>query len=416
MSDQEITADGDQARATGSDRRLLPRADVGRREADAVKTGVIGASHPDEKTKGPSPIVFLLTLGVFLLLGLVGVALANARFAPLLFNSSAVEEVAAELAEGKTYATFDLNIASRVLRNAHIAGLDRTPDVVVLGASHWQEAHAGLIPEEDFYNAHVHRDYYEDMLSVTHMLLSSGRLPDTMIITVRDNLFTPVPERTDFLWVPTIPYYRTMARRLDLPLRPVTEIIPFPQIREAISLVVLRANIERWTSAPELPHFTTATKHDTLDLLLPDGSIIWSREHDALFTRDFARSRALAFAAQRRNDPPQIDQAGVEAFTRLLEFLQERDITIYLAHPPFNPIYFDALEGSPYMQGLAEIEALTQRFADQFGLQVIGSFDPADVGCRAEMYIDAEHSNPECLQRVLNGYRAAAHGFVPGRE
>ena len=117
----------------------------------------------------------------------------------------------------------------------------------------------------------------------------------------------------------------------------MTELIPLPQLREAISLIMLRANIERWVSAPIKPHPTQATKHDTLDILLPDGSIVWARTRDATFTEAFARDRALAFAAQRRNDPPTIDPQGVAEIERLLAFLRDRDVEVYLAHPPFKP-------------------------------------------------------------------------------
>lgn len=391
---------------------MLPRAEIGRREEDLAKIGIVDAHEVDPSIVA-NPVLYLFLLGIFLVLGLVAVAGGNARFAPLLFNPNTAVEVADVLASGRSYATFDLNIESRALRREHIASLSETPDVAVLGASHWQEGHAGLIPEVNMYNAHVHRDYYEDMLSVTEMFVRNNRLPQAMIITIRDNLFTPVEDRTDFLWVPTIPDYRDMSRRLDIDRRPISELIPVPQLRNAISLVVLKDNVERWFAAPVLPHVTDADKHDTLDILRPDGSIIWSREHDALFTREFARSGALAFAAQRRNDPPKIDSAGVAQFEMLLQFLQDRDVEVYLAHPPFNPIYYDSLQGSAYMAGLAEIEQLTVGFAERFGLKVIGSFNPHDLGCTAEMYIDAEHSNPDCLQRVLNGYRGHATAGRP---
>ena len=151
---------------------------------------------------------------------------------------------------------------------------------------------------------------------------------------------------------------------------------------------------------------TQVEKHPTLDILLSDGSIAWSDKHDALFTRELAKEKALSFAAQRRNDPPQVDPQGVIAIERLLQFLQDRGVEVFLAHPPFNPIYWDAVQNSPYIDGLAEIEALTRRLASQFGLNVIGSFNPYDLGCRAEVYIDAEHSNPSCLKKVLDQYIA----------
>jgi hypothetical protein len=342
----------------------------------------------------------------FSIVGLGLIWLGNARFAPLLFNAYAVEEVAATLGSGSNYATFDLNINSRVLRSAHIANLKETPDVAVMGASHWQEGHANLVPGKHFYNAHVHRDYYEDVLAVTEAFVSNSRLPKQVIITIRDNFFTPVAERTDFLWMQAIPDYREMAKRLGLPTRSWTETLPLRQIREGFSLATLHANAKRWVRARILPHVTKARKLESLDILLADGSIKWSRQHDALFTSAYARESALAFAAERRNQPPQIDPDGVAAVDRLLAFLQDRGVEVFLAHPPFNPIYYDAVQGSPYMEGLERIETLTVALAAKYGLHIIGSFNPYDLGCGAELYIDAEHSNPTCLQKILKQYAA----------
>ncbi len=388
-----------------ADRRFLVPANPG---SGAVEASAIGTIRPEgivqDQEVGGRPLPHLLLLLTFSILGLGLIWLGNARLAPLLFDRAAVEEVAATLADGSNYATYDLNIESRALRRAHIANLEETPDVAVLGASHWQEAHSFLVPTKYFYNAHVHRDYYEDVLSVTEMFVSSDRLPKQMIITIRDNFFTPVADRTDFLWMPTIPDYRKMADRLGLQAHPWVETIPWPQIRESLSLAILEANVKRWANAPVQPHVTSAVKLDTLDILLSDGSIKWSREHDALFTAEYARSKALAFAEQRRDDPPRIDPYGVVAVDRLLAFLKAQNVEVFLAHPPFNPIFYDAVRGSAYAEGLQEIEALTRDFADKHGLQIIGSFNPHDLGCGADLYIDAEHSNPECLQRVLNQY------------
>ena len=395
------------ARKEGADRRFLPRANPGRRVTDAEQTGLFGASEePRVNPGGTDPLIHLVILVAGFVAGLSLIWLGNSHFAALLFNKPAVAEVAKTLASGANYATFDLNIESRALRRAHIANLTKTPDVAVLGASHWQEAHAGLVPEKSFYNAHVHRDYYQDVLAVTEMFVRNNHLPKQLIITIRDNLFTPVDERTDFLWKPAMSDYRDMAGRLGVPAPSWSDMFPLPQLREGISLENLRMNVARWRKAPVLPHVTTAEKHDTLDILLSDGSIQWSRDHDALFTAAYARERALEFAAQRRDDPPRIDPQGVAAFERLLAFLRDRGVEVFLAHPPFNPIYYDAVQDSPYMEGLARVEALTREIAEKYGLEIIGSFDPYEMNCRAEMYIDAEHSNPQCLYKVLSQYRA----------
>ena len=347
---------------------------------------------------------YLLIVALLALLGSGAVVYGNLRLAPLLHDTATLQQVGRGLAAGQPYGNFDLNVEIRALRDAQIAALPEAPEVAVLGASHWQEGHVSLLPDHDFLNAHVHRDYWEDILGVTEMFVRHDRLPRKMIISIRDNQFTPAFERTDFLWVPTLPWYRAMAERLGLPVDPSLRLIELSQLRELLSLPLLLENLERQLAAQELPGPREARHYQGLDVLLPGGSILWSGDHQAIFTAERARDEALGFAAQKRNSPPQFDAAGVEAVDRLLGFLVERGVEVTLAHPPFNPIFYDAVAGSPYEQGLHEVEALARRLADKHGLEIIGSFDPRAVGCDSSMYIDAEHSNPECLGKVLGHF------------
>jgi hypothetical protein len=351
------------------------------------------------------PAAYLLTALFIAVAGLGTIAYSNRQYASEMYGSrEPLAAMAQALARGDNYAVFDLNLNIRELRDEHIARLERAPDVVVLGASHWQEAHAGLLADRKFYNSHVHRDYYEDMLGVTELWVRHKKLPRKMIITIRDNLFTPVAERRDHLWLPGIPYYRAMARRLWIEAHHEWETLPVQRWREVLSLQMLFTNAERWHQAPDRPRPTGAARLRSLDLLLPDGSIVWSEEHQRLFTPARAERLSVEFADSNRNRPPKIDPKGVEAIDSLLTYLASRGVTVYLAHPPFNPIYFDRLAGTPYMRGLQMVEQVTRDLADRHGLKIVGSFDPEAVGCIAEQYIDAEHANAHCLGKILRQF------------
>ena len=123
------------------------------------------------------PLPYLLLTALLAALLMAALAAANWHLAPLSYSAAAQARAADALAAGTPYAVFDLNLETRGLRRAQIARLPHRPEVVVLGASHWQEAHADLLPGRSFYNAHVHRDYHEDLLAVVEMLLRHDRLP-----------------------------------------------------------------------------------------------------------------------------------------------------------------------------------------------------------------------------------------------
>lgn len=334
--------------------------------------------------------------------GLLGITLANKSFAPEMYSTSGPIEIATALAAGQNHSVFDLNVNIREIRNAHIARLSKAPEIAVLGASHWQEAHADLLPGAGLYNAHVHRDYYEDLLAVAGMFVRHDKLPRTMVIAIRDNLFTPIDERQDHLWLPGIPYYRSMARELGIAQHSYLSTLPIARGRELISIAMLFENVTRWYKADERPHASTQRYFKRLDTLLPDGSIVWSREHRAHFTDKRAHALAEASAAYNATRPPKIDPDGVAAVDTLIGYLKARNVEVTLAVPPFNPVYFDRVRESDYMRGLRRVDAVIRRLADKHALRVIGSFDPDEVGCTADMYIDSEHSNPQCLSKVFD--------------
>jgi hypothetical protein len=347
------------------------------------------------------PSLYLALAALLAALLLAALALANYRLAPLSYSAAAQAEVARTLVSGRNHAVFDLNLDMRELRRQHIARLASTPEVIVLGASHWQEAHAELLPGRRFYNAHVHRDYYEDLLAVAEMLIRHDRLPETLIISVRDMTLLPVERRTDTLWLTALPDYEAMAARLGIRPHPWLATRPARRWQGLLSLPTLWDHARRWLSAATLPGPVASRSLPGMEVLQADGSIRWSAAHLAQFTPERARHEVERAVAARHGLELAIDPAAVTAVDRLLGLLTGRGVRVVLIHPPFNPAFYRQVEHAAYGAGLRRVEALTRRLAAAHGASVVGSFDPATAGCTEAMYIDAEHSRPACLARVL---------------
>jgi hypothetical protein len=365
-------------------------------------TNVLARCLQCRRPERQRPSLYLLLTAVLAALLLAALASANYALAPLSYSAAAMGEVAQTLVAGSNEAVFDLNLDSRELRRQQIARLETRPEVVVLGASHWQEAHADLLPGRRFYNAHVHRDYYEDLLAVTEMLIRHDRLPETLLVSIRDLTFLPVERRTDTLWLSTLPDYAAMAARLGIEPHPWLETQPLRRWLGLLSLPTMVDNARRLLSAAVLPGPVPARSLPTMDVLQADGSIRWSDAHRAQFTPERRQHEVERALAARRDMAIEIDPAAVTAVDRLLGLLAVRSVRAVLIHPPFNPEFYRQVEHTPYADGLRRVEALTRELATAHGATVVGSFDPAIAGCTAEMFIDAEHSGPACLARVLH--------------
>lgn len=347
---------------------------------------------------------YTLAFALATLVGMSSIWFGNKAYGPEMYGTGGMAPAADAHAKQLNYAVFDLNLNIRALRDEQLKRMTKTPDVILLGASHWQEAHKDLIKGQEFFNAHIHRDYWEDPLGMVELLVRHNRLPKKLIISIRDNQFTPVEKRKDFLWEPGIPAYRDMAKRLGLEAGSFIKTLPYDRGRALISLPMFFENFTRWHNASEHPGATDKKHFETLDTLLPDGSITWSNQRMKLFTQERTLKESIAFANLRENTPPIVDPKGVEAFETLLKYLKDKGVSVYLVKPPFNPTYYDRLRGSPYAEGLVRIESLIQKIATDHNLPVFGSYNPHTLGCTSEMYIDAEHANDKCLKKIFDQY------------
>lgn len=412
---EDLLRERERGRRRSGDRRVLGRGHPDRRDRDHPRARL----QPASEQVGPYAATVASLTGLLMAV----LAFANYQLAPMTYSPRQHAEVAEALVAGTNYAVFDLNLDTRGLRRAHLERLPTRPEVMVYGASHWQEAHADLLPSLDFYNAHVHRDYHEDILAVVEMLIRYDRLPGTLILSIRDMTFASIADRSDFLWLTGTTDYRSMTSRLGLEAPDWFEILPERHYLGLFSLGTLVDNARRIWVAPVQPGPVRAASLPTLDVLQTDGSIRWSDQHQAAFTAE-RRQREVDAAVRVRGDrAPGIDPAAVEAIDRLIGLLTKRGVEVVLIHPPFNPEFYQMVAETPYGQGLQVVEDLTRRLADAHDARVVGSFDPAVAGCRAEMYIDSEHANPDCLGRVLaqvpglTGHRrlgALATGSVAG--
>jgi hypothetical protein len=339
-------------------------------------------------------------------LGVGTVYNANKKFAGEMYGSEQMQTAANAFAEGKNYATFDLNINIRDMRDKHIAQMTKTPDVAILGASHWQEAHEKLVTNQDFYNSHIHRDYWEDMFAMVNIWERHGKLPKKIIISVRDNLFMPISARKDFLWEPGIPYWRAQADIMGIEKEPWWRSYPWQRLSERFSMIMLFNNVTRWLNAEEKPRVTTAENFKSLDVLLPGGSIVWSNDHATFFSQERSKRESLDFAKVKIKNPPVVERRGVENFEKLLTYLKNKGVTIYFVEPPFNPIFWDAVQNTAYSRTLEKFVAMTDDIAKRHGIEQLGSFNPNKVGCTADNYIDAEHANAKCLSKIFDQFMA----------
>jgi hypothetical protein len=343
---------------------------------------------------------------VFMVVALVAafyaaVAISNFALNPLAYNATRMQSVAETMAAGKNFATYDPNINWRALRREQIEVMTATPDVVVFGGSRWQEAYAELLPGSSVFNAHVHSDYAEDFLALVQLLDEHGRLPDTLVLSLRYIIFEPVAKREPTDWREWTFEYRRMAHRLGIDPHPVVDTLPVSHWTALFSVPDLVDRVELVAGQSEESGPTTDLVKDTLDVIGADGSLRWSRENLRRFTPQFALKDAQAKVKSNWNARPAIDRGLVDAVEKLIAYLQAKGVRVVFAQTPFHPAFYEAVEARPFGAVLGEVEQIARGWVDRYGVTVVGGFDPRRVGCPVEQFIDWHHAKPECLGNIL---------------
>src|SRR5262245_30933212 len=147
-------------------------------------------SLPQRRFKRYVLVVLIVALAVF-----AAVGITNRQLNPLVYSPDRIEEVATALDDGHNYANYDTNINWRALRREQIKQMKETPDVILFGGSRWWEAPSSLLPNQTFFNAWVSNDQAEDVMALAYLLDRAGRLPKTLIISLRFISFQPPAQR-----------------------------------------------------------------------------------------------------------------------------------------------------------------------------------------------------------------------------
>jgi len=349
----------------------------------------------------PSPRVYLLTMVIVIAVILAGVGVANRALNPLVYDPSSLRSVAQDMAAGRNYANYDPNINWRQLRKEQISLMTSTPDVIVFGGSRWQEAHAALMPGSTMFDAWVSNDTAEDAMAIVYLLDKAHRLPKPLVLSLRYISFQPAGQRDTPEWQEWAPEYRAMAAQLGIAADPYLQTLPTRRWEGLFNSPSLFTRTQEMAAVPDSPHATTDTQTPGLDILSADGSLLWSGKSQAKFTKAYTDKDVRTQLAAQAGTAPAIDPKLVDAMGTTIGFLRSKGVHVVIAQTPYHPDFYAGIQGRPFAGTLVKIEQIAQGWRAQYGVDIVGGFDPARIGCSRAEYIDYIHSRASCLAKVL---------------
>jgi hypothetical protein len=344
---------------------------------------------------------YLLLLVVLAGALVAAVGAVNYRLNPLVYDRQYIRRVASELDAGRNFANYDPNLNWRALRREEIRQWTSTPDVIVFGGSRWWEAHQDMVPGKTFKNMWVSNDQAEDAMALTYLLEQAGRLPKTMILSLRFISFQPPAARDTPEWQEWAPEYRAMARRLDIAPHSYLQSVP---IRAWSSMFYAPGAYDRAQQVSKVaakPGPTSDMQQQSLEILASDGSVYWSRTSESKFTKKFVDKAVAGELRRIGNTAPAIDASLVDAFAKTVRYLQSKGVRVVLAQTPYHPTFWNTIKSRPFGKLLLRLQSIAEEMADRYGVLSVGGYDPQPIGCTADQYLDQIHPRPACVSKVL---------------
>lgn len=317
--------------------------------------------------------------------------------------------IAEMLTQGKAVTNVVNDDASAILEYS-IRGQTSAPDVLLLGTSKSKGIHSDFFPGETFFNAALSGSGLDDQLVIYNMYERRKFIPKEVIFEV--NPWLLMAGRTSQL-----PRFAARGAQLQAKLlrgEPVNGPARAEQKSNALikmitpdyfqsSSLALINTIFRGNDGSFREYHEGDTPSGTT--YFPDGSILVPPH----MTANLGTEQPEAYALKYAWDPPggiprQIDPFQQKVFEAFIQHLLDSGVKVTFYVPPYHPTSYRLMMDSP-SRFVVDIQQYFVDFAQAHGIEVIGSFNPADIGITNADFYDPTHITTESIWRIFEGNR-----------
>jgi len=93
------------------------------------------------------------------------------------------------------------------------------------------------------------------------------------------------------------------------------------------------------------------------------------------------------------------DKEALELFEKLILFYQKKDIQVNFILTPYHPNVFKNGE-TKTVQHIREVEKIAKTLANEYNINLYGSFFSQNIGCKENEFLDFMHATTDCLDRI----------------
>ncbi len=316
-----------------------------------------------------------------------------------LFSIGYEKNIADEIIKGNN-VTNVYNYDERLLQKYLINNSNFCPDVLVMGSSRVMQISSSSFKEQTFLNSAVSEASIEDLLAIYQMYEQKKCLPKKIILGLDPWILNINNGQTR--WSTLKQEYFILHNQLSNNNEVADDKHIDSKYLQLVSPSYFISSFKKMllTSSKPIP---TSTKINNTFTRLVDGSITYDLKY---------RSATPAEVEKRAIDQTDCNIYCIEKFDKLspeLSLLLEKfiehlrsnhiEITFFLA--PYHPVVYSFITKSDKYSKVIESESYFKGLGLKYGVSVLGSFNPNELGMDNSYFYDGMHCNERGIEKIL---------------
>jgi hypothetical protein len=283
------------------------------------------------------------------------------------------------------------NYDDRMLHEAMIKRLDRTPDEIVIGSSRIMEIGSDFFPGRSVLNCGVSHANIDDCIAIVGMLDSFQRLPQHILINLDPGLL--VAHGTD-QWQSLLPYHSYFLEKAGIPEKKLytqkigkwSSLFSLDYFKESLSFMVSRQRKDYADIGLNEPkgygRFPDNTIHYPENYVHPDTMKLSAN------ATVIAQHEEFAAAPEKQH-----------LLDVLIEFLKSRQVNIEFIMLPYYYEYFMAVN-QKHQDQFDQSEKYFRKLAADNHISIKGGFNPRLLRIDVSQFYDLYHCSKSAIRQV----------------
>ena len=338
-----------------------------------------------------------------------------------LFRNAAEQLAALEL-EGKDAYVVSGNLEERDVAEHLIVGMEEPAEVIAVGPSLVRWVNSDMVRSNSFYNLGVSSGTGYDILAIIGELIRYDKLPEKMLFCV-DSLFF------DQTFMDAHPeYWQERKDDARYCLESIGAEIP-QQISNGSSDWI--NHLIKYRQLLSVTYFQSSVEYVSLNGIQTPQMVgeVYAGYEGAYYLKD----NAVVSSSAVRNISAEVVAADIEEyindhsansgrstldkaitpeehvneemeniFRKLIQYLREQEVEVKFFFHPFPQQVWNYMGSTGNYPIVGETEVLARKVAAEYGIQIVGSYNPYDIGCTTKDFLDYRHLQAEALEKYFD--------------